>query len=181
VLLACNANGSNKLPSLISGKYKSPHCFKNVKRLPTKYEANTKSLMTTNIFEDYLTQQKTGGKNHKFLLFIDRWAAYPKNTTFLRNIRVAFHPANCTSQLQPLDLGIIHVFKFHYRKQLIHKNVAMIEGGLLQDATQMKLYVLSAKHFITEAWRSVTSTTIKNCFVKCGFSTDHVSSNVAVQ
>jgi hypothetical protein len=50
-------------------------------------------------------------------------------------------------------------------------------GGMLQDATQMKLDVLSAMHFITEARRLIIPTTIKNCFEKCGFSNDHVSSN----
>jgi hypothetical protein len=39
-----------------------------------------------------------------------------------------------------------------------------------------KLNVLSAVHFIAEAWRLTTPTTIKNCFVKCGFSIDHASS-----
>jgi hypothetical protein len=53
----------------------------------------------------------------------------------------------------------------------------MTDEGLLQDVTQMKLDVLSAVHFTPEAWRLVTPTTIKNCFVKCGFSIDHVSSN----
>jgi hypothetical protein len=38
--------------------------------------------------------------------------------------------------------------------------------------------VLSAMHFIAEAWRLITPTTIKNCFMNCGFSVDHVSSNV---
>jgi hypothetical protein len=76
-----------------------------------------------------------------------------------------------------LDLGIIHTLKCRYRKQLILKTVAMIDGGLLQDATQMKLGVLSALHFIAETWRLITPTTINNCFVKCGFSVDHASSN----
>jgi hypothetical protein len=53
----------------------------------------------------------------------------------------------------------------------------MIEGGLLQDATQMKLDVLSAMHFTAEALKVITPTTIKNCSVKCGFSIDHISSN----
>jgi hypothetical protein len=51
-------------------------------------------------------------------------------------------------------------------------------GGLVQDGKQVKLDVLSALHFTEEAWRLITSTTIKNCFVNCGFSVDHVSSNV---
>jgi hypothetical protein len=41
----------------------------------------------------------------------------------------------------------------------------------------MKLDVLSAMHFIAEAWSLITPTTVKNCFVKCGFLIDHVSSN----
>jgi hypothetical protein len=49
-------------------------------------------------------------------------------------------------------------------------------GGLLQDATLKKLCVLSAVHFTAEAWSLITPMTIKNCFVKCDFSIDHVSS-----
>jgi hypothetical protein len=40
----------------------------------------------------------------------------------------------------------------------------------------MKLDVWSVAHLIVEPWRLTTRTTIKNCFVKCGFSIDHVSS-----
>jgi hypothetical protein len=50
-------------------------------------------------------------------------------------------------------------------------------GGMLKDAAQMKLDLLSAVHFIAEVWRLITLTTIKNSFVKCGFSVDHDSSN----
>jgi hypothetical protein len=53
----------------------------------------------------------------------------------------------------------------------------MTDGEPLQDPTQMKLDVLSAMHFIAEAWRLVTLTIIKNSFVKCGFSNDHISGN----
>jgi hypothetical protein len=53
----------------------------------------------------------------------------------------------------------------------------MMDWGLLQDAAQMKLDVLSAVRFIEEGWRLITTNTVKNCFVKCGFSNDHVSSN----
>jgi hypothetical protein len=59
-------------------------------------------------------------------------------------------------------LGIIHAFKCHYRKQVIEKTVAMTDGGLLQDATHMKVDVLSAMHFIVKAWRFLTHNEIKN-------------------
>jgi hypothetical protein len=54
VHLACNADGNEKLPPLVTGKYRSSHRFNNVKKLSIKYEANTNSWMTTKIFEDYL-------------------------------------------------------------------------------------------------------------------------------
>jgi hypothetical protein len=53
----------------------------------------------------------------------------------------------------------------------------MIAGGMLQDASQMKLDVLYVVHLIAEPWRLITPTAFKNCFVKCGFSIHHVSSN----
>jgi hypothetical protein len=53
----------------------------------------------------------------------------------------------------------------------------MLGGGLLQDAAQMKLDVLSAIHLIAEAWRLKTPTTIKKGFTKCGFSVDNFSNN----
>jgi hypothetical protein len=102
----------------------------------------------------------------------DQCAAYPKNTTFFSNIKVIFLPANCATQPQPLYLGVIHAFKCHYRKQLISKTAATIDGGLLQDAEQMELGVLSAVHFIAELLKLITPTSIK-----CGFLIDHVSSN----
>jgi hypothetical protein len=93
------------------------------------------------------------------------------------NIKVLFLSANYTTQPQSLYLGIIHAFKCQYRKQLNLKTAATIDGGLLQDAAQMKLDLLFAMHLIAEPWRLITPTTIKNCFLKCGFSSDHVSSN----
>jgi hypothetical protein len=81
------------------------------------------------------------------------------------------------SQLQPLDFRITHAFKHHYRKQFIWKTVPKTNGGLRRDVTYMKLDVLSSMHFIAEACGLITPTTMKNCSVKCGFSTDHANSN----
>jgi hypothetical protein len=69
VLLASSADGSDILPSLVNGKYRSPRCFKNVKRMPTKYEANIYSWMTTTVYKDLLIQldRKLGARNRKIL------------------------------------------------------------------------------------------------------------------
>jgi hypothetical protein len=73
-------------------------------------------------------------------------------------------------------LGIIHASKCHYRKQLILKTVVTIGGIAPSCCINEAVYVVF----------SITTTTIKNFFVKCGFSIDlvkcgfsidHVSSN----
>jgi hypothetical protein len=58
-------------------------------------------------------------------------AAHLKNITFFSNNKDTFLPANYTTQPQPLYLGIIHAFKCHYRKQLISKTAATVDGVLL--------------------------------------------------
>lgn len=42
---------------------------------------------------------------------------------------------------------------------------------------KIKLNVLYAVYFMEEAWQLITPTTIKNCFVNCGFWIDHFSSS----
>jgi len=74
--------------------------------------------------------------------------------------------------LQPLDVGISHAFICQYRKQLIWKAAAMIDKELLGDASKMKTNLLTALHFIAEAWRQKTPITIESCFKKCDFSSD---------
>jgi hypothetical protein len=88
-------------------------------------------------FKDYRMQigGKAGAQNGKILPCSDQCAAYSKNTFLTHtHIRVLFLPANCISQLQLLDLGIIHAIKCSYGKNSVQKTVAMIDGRLLQDA-----------------------------------------------
>jgi hypothetical protein len=52
-------------------------------------------------------------------------------------------------------VGIIHAFKYRYRKQLIQKAVAMINRELLGDSSKIKVNLLTALQFIAEAWRHI--------------------------
>jgi hypothetical protein len=63
VLLACNTDTD------VSGKHGSLYRLRNVKKRPTKYNANSNSWVTTIIFEDCLTQLdgKMGAKLKKSL------------------------------------------------------------------------------------------------------------------
>jgi len=69
-----------------------------------------------------------GTQNRQIILFVDNCAAHPKDTSFLRNVKVVRYLAHCTSTLQPLDLGIIHSLKAYYRKRLVQTSICLTES-----------------------------------------------------
>jgi hypothetical protein len=72
-----------------------------------------KAWITTTIFTEFLRalDASMGVQGRNILLFVDNCAAHPQDTLFLRNVKVVYYPPNCTSMLQPLDLGTIKCFK----------------------------------------------------------------------
>jgi hypothetical protein len=128
--------------------------------------------MTSEIFTDFLRalDASFGALGRKILLFTDNCATHSSDTSSLRNVNVVSYPPNCTSIIQPLDLGVIKCFKQVYRKQLVQRAVCLMDS---RKGVQLKIDILQAFHFIVSAWQQVTQSAIQNCFVKCG----HVKKN----
>jgi hypothetical protein len=82
LLLACNADGTDKLPSLVSVKSENPHSFENVRKLLIKYTANRTACVTQAIFTNYLRALyvKMSSQNRKILLSTDQCSAHPQDT-----------------------------------------------------------------------------------------------------
>lgn len=165
VLLAVNKDGSEKLKPLVIGKAMKPRCFKGVKSFPTDYRANKKAWMTTELFNNWLLTVNGDMKRRKrkILLFLDNCTVHNSPPT-LSNVELYFFPPNTTSQLQPLDQGIIHNFKTFYRKEIVKLVLESLDKQLTANIT-----VLIAILLIDKAWRAVTPLTILNCFKKSGF------------
>lgn len=53
MMVAANID-SERLPLVVLEKSKNPRCFKNVKCLPTKYGADRKVWMTSDIYTEWL-------------------------------------------------------------------------------------------------------------------------------
>ncbi|XP_049943290.1 tigger transposable element-derived protein 6-like [Schistocerca serialis cubense] len=101
-------------------------------------------------------------------------------TSFLRNVEVIFLPPNCTSHLQPLDLGIIHASKVKYRTALVKKALNLMDQRKLgsQQSSQLKLNILQVMNLIMHSWREVGAETIKNCFTKAGLCENEMAAPV---
>lgn len=166
VLFCCNADGSEKLKLTVVGKFQKPRCFKRENHLPCVYRANKKSWMTAGLFEEFLSllDRRMASQNRNIILFLDQCAAHPKQVT-LQNVKLVFLPANTTTHLQPLDAGLIQNAKHHFKGLLVRRLLAKID----RKDDDLRISLLDAIHFIAMAWDRVTSTTIANCFAKCGF------------
>uniref|UniRef100_A0A914X438 DDE-1 domain-containing protein n=1 Tax=Plectus sambesii TaxID=2011161 RepID=A0A914X438_9BILA len=109
-------------------------------------------------------------QNRKVLLFADNATCHKlEEGVVLKNVNIQFFPPNTTSIIQPLDQGIIHTFKVYYRQQIVRKQLLALEKGLTLRQFGKSLTVLEVLRMIERAWRSVTPTTIQNCFRKAGF------------
>lgn len=112
----------------------------------------------------------------EILLFLDNAPVHPVDFK-LSNIKIIFFPPNTTSKVQPLDQGIIHAFKVHYRSRLVKHIISSITVSSSLD--QVVITALDAIYWIEAAWKSVTESTVRNTFRTAGFkhhSSDSVDS-----
>jgi hypothetical protein len=167
VLLCTNMTGTEKLTPLVIGKSKKLRCFVNVKSLPLQYMANKKAWMTIEFFDDWLAivDKKMTAERRKIIILVDNCTAHVVRRE-LKSVKVEFFPANATSVLQPLDLGIIQNTKVLYRQQIIEKMIFDIDEG-----KETSIDLLLAFRMLDKAWRKVSPLCIQKCFLKAGFQT----------
>lgn len=179
IIPICNMSGSEKLPLIVIGKSKNPHCFRklNIGELPVDYYHNKTAWMTSAIFHQVVTKldDHFDSQGRKIILFADNCSAHKlAPETDLKAIKIEFLPPNYTSLLQPLDAGIIKVLKHSYRKRLLRQcNKHMTEKRELK-----KITLLDAINILSPAWsEDVKSDTIANCFRHAGFGKYDVRSD----
>uniref|UniRef100_H3AS26 DDE-1 domain-containing protein n=1 Tax=Latimeria chalumnae TaxID=7897 RepID=H3AS26_LATCH len=171
VMVAANMDGSEKLKLLVIGKSQKPRGFKNVKSLPVDYKANTSAWMTSDIFIEWVKKfdRKMEYQKHKILLFIDNCPVHSTIAT-LKGTTVIFLPPNSTSKLQPMDQGIIKLFKQNYVFLMLQHIIACFES---RENSEINL--LQAIQFAYCAWYKVTMRRISSCFAKAGFCTNETN------
>lgn len=165
-----NANGSEKLKPFVIGKAACPRAFnkKTGAQLGFYYRNNAKAWMTAHLYQEWIQQwdRELQAKGRKILLLQDNFSGHivPDN---LQNIRVENFEPNLTAHVQPNDQGIIQCFKAHYRARFIQRAVDRYDEGI----TPVEIYninQLQAMQIADLAWKSVDTTTIRNCWRKAG-------------
>ena len=173
VMFACSLTGE-KLKPLVIGKSAKPRCFKNVKmeRLPVIWEHNKKSWMTTDVFCRWIKQinDQMRKKGRKILMFLDNASSHADMK--MSNVKLEFFPANCTSKLQPLDLGIIRATKARYRKMLMRRLLSCIDDCHSASELTKQINVLDCVNWVAKAWQTTKESTIQACFAHAGFGSD---------
>lgn len=173
IMLCCSATGEKFTP-LIIGKSAFPRAFKDarvdVSRLPCYYYSNSKAWMNRVIFTDFLRKFNNSMRQNsrKVLLIIDNASSHIVGLQ-LSNVKLLLLPPNLTSELQPLDQGIIRATKLYARKSLLEYLIA--KADQVGTATEFckSVTVLHAIRWICKAWEEVKTSTIQKCFCKTGF------------
>ena len=100
------------------------------------------------------------------IVFLDNCSVHVKAVSEvnrrLSNVTVKFLPGNCTSQLQPMDSGIICSYNSGYRCCLMQRVIANIDA----NKRLQLINVNDALHFAHAAWAAVTPGTTLELFLQ---------------
>ena len=106
-------------------------------------------------------------------MFLDSAGCHPYDLKGrYSNVKLVFFPVHCTSELQPLDLGISQNFKGHYRQLLLRFIITMTSSERNTSEISKSLNVLQAMKWVGEAWHNGKVTTISKCFNSGGISSN---------
>jgi hypothetical protein len=101
-------------------------------------------------------------ENRNVILFLDNATCYPKVT--LSNVKIAWFPANATSALQQMDMGVIYTFKPYYRRFLMQSLILNVDEADSSYTLARPVLVLDAVNWIGLAVKKIKAETVKKVF-----------------
>ncbi|XP_060998493.1 tigger transposable element-derived protein 4 [Dama dama] len=165
LVVGTNMDGSEKLPLLLIGKNRNPHCFRGIKSLPVCYEANKMAWMTADVFEQWMQKldERFQAQQRRVVIFIESSPAHPEVKN-LKSIELAFFPSCLSSKFIAMKQGVIRSLKIKYRHCLIKKFLSSVEGS-----KEFTFSLLDAVDTLHLCWRAVTQGTIVKSYEEAGF------------
>jgi hypothetical protein len=189
LVMISNASGSEKR-IIVIGKSKKPTCFKNAK-LPLEYLNQANAWGNRDIFIEIIENldRRMKKEKRKIVMFIDNCAPHLIENIY-ENVHLIFFPPNITSILQPLDQGIIHSFKSHYRNNLVSHMISILEKRsevdevvweTIRKKKDDEFNLLQAMILMKSALSCVSQTTIRNCFKKAFFDFPNLTATTSIE
>ena len=172
VAFLANAAGDKETPVVV-WTADQPKCFRGLDRthLPVKYCHQSKAWMSAGILHSYLTafNQKMREQKRSVVVLLSNAGSHLPGVVqgHYSNIKIVFLPATAT-KLQPLNLGVISMFKARYRRLLLQYVSIKIDSSTPASEVIKSVSVLTALQWVAHAWGEVKSTTIQRCFRSAG-------------
>ena len=125
--------------------------------------------MNSKIFLEWLDDIDAKIKKNcrQILPFINNCSCHPVDVQ-LSNAKIVFSQANAANIVQPLDQGVTHSFKCHYRQMLV--KLINAQCATICSVDQITVMALDTILWIGVTCSKVTNTTIRYCFRVGSFS-----------
>ncbi|KAL2629671.1 hypothetical protein R1flu_014357 [Riccia fluitans] len=170
----------------------------NVKRhRPAKWPGLEKALIAwfNQVFKEWINKQNRQMRqtNRKILLLMDNASSHQckgeekilhgLKCIKLSNILIAFFPANTTSVVQPLDVGIVASVKKCYKTLLLRWYLEQYDllTDPLMDVGKIQPDVKQAIVWSAQVWQDTSTSTMRNCWRKASILPVAWNANIQVQ
>ena len=179
LLLGGNAKGDCKLKPALIYQSQNPKAMKNTNKndLPVIWFSNKKAWMTQSIFKEWFSDHfvpfvtrynEQENLANKALLLLDNASGHPKDLAAEHpNITVLFLPPNTTSLLQPMDQGVVAIFKAYYLREIMSAMLTHTNGEKPSVMSFWKEYdIKDAVCKIADSWDKVTRSAMNGVWRK---------------
>ncbi|XP_035229300.1 jerky protein homolog [Stegodyphus dumicola] len=103
--------------------------------------------------------------NSKIVLIVDNCSAHTSLKVLVKdNVSVLFFPPNCTSIIQPMDMGIVHALKCKYKTAFLKSMLNFLNSGKTIQEFLKFFSIKSAVWSIARSGEDVSSSTLKNAW-----------------
>ena len=169
VAVCANADGSHKYGLYVIGKVKKPRSFPkdwSPRLLGVTWTNNNTAWMNAVAFTQFLVEfdeeMNRRYMGEEVLLLLDNAPSHKlQEDLVLKCTKVLFLPANTTTDLQPMNAGVIATFKKQYKKLSSRAQLQMVIKG-----HRVSISPYQALCFCKKAWDAVSATAIEKCWYK---------------
>lgn len=168
VILCCSILGE-KLPAWVLGSCNIRIPVEDVIQSgvvwKTTSDANLSHEILTSFLENLNSQLQQ--KSRKIVLFMDYMLV---DIPELSHVTVHFFPLNTAAKSHPMDLGILHSFKAHYRTHFLSSVVCQSDNLQCNETFHSGTSVSHSLVWIHDAWEAVDKVTVMKSYENAGFT-----------